>query len=153
VFRRRAAGGTDRQAQGVKLEALLDEIDTHSDSYEKRLAEKKFTDDAYKFETPAEAKVSVEAQCVTSRSMAAANASGVVLQRVEASVGTVAQRSTPAVDPAARERAARDRKCTQYREELTSVQEQQRGQNSPSGMESLSRKRRGIEKNIWDLCS
>jgi hypothetical protein len=140
-----------QKAQGVKLEVLLDDIDTHSDSYEKKLAEKKFTVDAYKFESPAEAKVSVEAQCVTNRSIAAAAAAGVTAQRVEANAGSVAVRSAPAVDSAA-ERTARDQKCAQYKEELTSVQEQQRGHNSPSGMESLSKKRRGLEKKLWDLC-
>ena len=132
----------------MKLETLLDDIDTHSDSYEKKLAEKKFTVDAYKFESAAEAKVSVEAQCVTNKNIAAAAAA----QRVEANAGTVAARSAPAFDSAAAERTARDQKCAQYKEELTSVQEQQRGHNSPSSMDSLSKKRRGLEKKLWDLC-
>ena len=132
----------------MKLEALLDDIDSHSDSYEKKLAEKKFTVDAYKFESPAEAKVSVEAQCVTNRSIAAAAAAGGAAQRIEANAGFVAARSAPAVDSAAAERSARDQKCAQYKEELTSVQEQQRGHNSPSGMESFSKKRRAREETL-----
>ena len=141
-----------QKAQGVKLEALLDDIDSHSDSYERKLAEKKFAVDAYKFESAAEAKVSVEAQCVTNKNIAAAAAAGAAAQRVEANAGTVAARSAPAFDSAAAERTARDQKCAQYKEELTSVQEQQRGHNSPSSMDSLSKKRRGLEKKLWDLC-
>ena len=141
--------------QGVKLEALLADIDSRSDGYDKKLEEKKLVVDAYKFGAPAEAKVSVEADCVAAKSKAAATAAaGAVVQPPATGTGTASpeRQAQVAADQSASERAARDRKCAQYKEDLTSVKEQQRGQNSVSSMESLNKRKRELEKKVWDSC-
>ena len=145
------------KGQSVKLEALLADIDTRSDGYDKKLEEKKFTVDAYKFGSPAEARVSVEAECVAGKNKAAVTATtGAVVQPPAAATGgpSAEQRAQQAAaDHSASERAARDRTCAQYKDELMSVKAQQREPNSPSRMDSLNKRKRDIEKKVSDSCS
>lgn len=146
------------KAQGVKVDAVLADIDNRSDGYEKKLQDKKFAVDAYKFGSPAEAKVSAEADCMAAKTKAAATAGNITDGGVRApstanSTQSAEQRAQQmAAERSTSERAARERKCTQYKDDLSSVREQQRGQNSVSAMEGPNKRKRDLEKKIWDAC-
>jgi hypothetical protein len=142
------------KAQGVPLETVLADIDTKTDAYDKKLDEKKFTVDVYKLGSPTEARVGFEADCVAAKKKAATVPSATVIEQRSAGGGELSpeRRAQLEAEHKAQDQAIRDRKCSEYRTDLSELREKQRVGGSASRMESLTKKKRELEQNIADTC-
>ena len=152
---KRAESLAKSKATGVPLEDVLAQIDNRDEPYERRIEQKKFAVQVYQAKgSPTEARILFEAECV------AARGKDVPVASPAAPAPLAAPRESSPREGAevqaqrkAQEESARKAKCAEYQSALAEIRQAQRDPVSMSEADRLSKKKRELEKKIWDLCS